>query len=84
MEDGYQQTTMALNAWLAVTLVALGLPNLPLAVPGAVNIAYVRSSRQAVGWALAGLAAAIYLGLFAGSVVFLATGLSFEEFSGID
>jgi hypothetical protein len=82
MEDGHQQTTVALNAWLAVTLLALGLPNFPLAVPGAVNIAYVRSSRPAVGWALAGLAAAIYLGLFAGSLAFLAGGRSFEEFSG--
>jgi hypothetical protein len=33
------QTTVVLNAWLAITLMALGLPNLPLAAPAVLNIA---------------------------------------------
>jgi hypothetical protein len=80
-EAGLGRRTVALNAWLALTLVALGLHNLPLAAPGVFNIGYERTSRRRVGWAIVGLAVAANLGLFVASLVFLASGQSFEEFS---
>jgi hypothetical protein len=36
-----------------------------------------------VGWTIVGLAVLVNLGLFVGSVVFLASGQSFEQFRGI-
>ncbi len=36
-----------------------------------------------VGWALVGLSVVVNLGLLAGSLVFLASGQSFEQFRGI-
>lgn len=36
----------------------------------------------AVGWAIVGLALVANVGLFIGSLIFLASGQSFEEFSG--
>ena len=77
------QTTIALNTWLAITLVILGLPNLPLAVPAVLNIAYHLHSRRIVGWAIVSVAMLINVGLFVGSLVFLMSGQSFEQFSGV-
>jgi hypothetical protein len=79
-----RQTTLALNGAVVAALLVLGLHNLPLAAPGLVNIAYLLHARRAVGWALVGLALAINLGLFAGSLVFMASGQSFEQFRGIE
>lgn len=82
--DGdHGRATFGLNAWLAVTLLALGIHNLPLAVPGFLNIGYHLHSRRAVGWAIVGIAGIVNVGLFIGSVIFLASGQSFEEFRGI-
>jgi hypothetical protein len=78
------RTTPALNAWLALTLLALGLHNLPLAAPALLNVGYHWHRRSWVGWALVAAAAVVNLGLFVGALVFLASGRSFEEFSGLE
>jgi hypothetical protein len=82
-DKDHGRATLGLNAWLAITLLALGLHNLPLAVPGFLNIGYHLHSRRLVGWAIIGIAVAVNVGLFIGSVIFLASGQSFEQFRGI-
>jgi hypothetical protein len=77
------RTTVALNVWVAGTLLAMGLHNLPLAAPGLINMIYLRQPRPMLGWALVGLSVVVNLGLLAGSLVFLASGQSFEQFRGI-
>jgi len=79
-----RNTTVALNAWLAVTLLALGLHNLPLAAPSLINIVYRVHSGRFVGWSLVALTVTLHVGLFAASLVFLASGQSFEQFRGIE
>lgn len=81
-DDDRVRATLALNAWLGVTLLALGVHNLPLAAPAFFNIGYALHARRAVGWALVGLAVVVDTGLFIGSLVFLASGQSFEQFRG--
>ena len=76
--------TMALNAWLAVTLLALGVHNLPLAVPGLLNVGYQLQSNRGTGRAIVALAVLVNLGLFVGSLLFLASGQTFEQFTGIE
>jgi MYXO-CTERM domain-containing protein len=83
-DDQHGAMTLRLNAWLGLTLVALGLPNLPLALPAVFNIAYHLQPRRAVGWAIVSLAVVVNVGLFIGSLVFLASGQSFEQFRGIE
>jgi hypothetical protein len=78
------QATLVLNAWLAITLLSLGIHNLPLAAAGLLNIAYHMHSRPAVGWAIVGVAIVVTLGLFVGSLIFMASGQSFEQFAGTD
>ncbi len=76
--------TTALNAWMALTLLALGLHNLPLAAPSLLNIGYRLHSRRATGWAIVSVAVAFNLALFIGAVVFMASGQSFEQFNGME
>lgn len=76
------RATLLLNGWLAATLLVLGVHNLPLAAPALFNAGYQLNSRPAVGWAIVGLAVAAYAALFAGAVMFMASGQSFEELSG--
>ncbi|HWN11069.1 MAG TPA: hypothetical protein VNO50_17655 [Pyrinomonadaceae bacterium] len=83
-DDDHGRATLALNAWLAITLLALGVHNLPLAAPAFFNIAYHLHSRRVVGWTIVSMAVVINVGLFIGSLVFLASGQSFEQFSGIE
>ena len=71
---------LVLNVWLAVTLVALGVHNLPLAAPALFNIGYHLHSRRVVGWAFLSMAVVLDAGLFVGSLIFLASGQSFEQF----
>lgn len=80
--DGPGHKTLFLNAWLAITLLALGLHNLPLAAPGFLNIGYQVNSHRVVGWCILVLAVLVNLGLFVGSWIFLASGQSFEQFRG--
>jgi hypothetical protein len=82
--DDAGQRTIVLNAWLSITLLALGLHNLPLAAPSLLTIAYQLHSRRAVGWAIVGLAVVMNVGLLVASLIFLASGQSFEQFRGIE
>ncbi len=82
--DERGRATLVLNAWLALTLLALGIHNLPLAAPAFFNIGYHLHSRRVVGWAIVGLAVVFNVGLFIGSLIFLASGQSFEQFRGIE
>ena len=82
-DDGHGRTTLVLNAWLAITILVLGIHNLPLAAPGFLNIGYYLHSRRVVGWAIVSMAVVANVGLFIGSLMFLASGQSFEEFRGI-
>ena len=77
------RATLALNTGLSLTLLALGLHNLPLAAQGFLNIAYHAHSNRVVGWSLVGVAVVANAMLFVASVVFLASGQSFEQFRGI-
>ena len=78
------RTTTGLNAWLAVTLMALGLHNLPLAAPALLNIGYRLHSRRAIGMAIVSVAVVFNVALFVGALMFMASGQSFEQFSGIE
>lgn len=80
-EEPAKRRMAALNVWLGALLMALGLHNWPLAVPAALNIAYQVHSRRTVGRIIGTVAIAGYIALFAGAVVFMASGQSFEEFS---
>ena len=82
--DDHGRMTLVLNTWLAITLLALGIHNLPLAAPGFFNIGYHLHTRRAVGWAIVSLALIINVGLFIGSLIFLSSGQSFEQFRGIE
>ena len=76
--------TLALNGAVAVILLGLGLQNLPLAAPAFFNIGYQLLSRRVAGWAIVGLAVVAYVTLFVGSLAFLMTGQSFEQFRGLE
>jgi hypothetical protein len=83
-DGGHGRATVALNAWLTVTLLALGIHNLPLAAPGILNIAYCRTPGRILGWTIVATAVLVNAGLFVGALVFLASGQSFEQFSGME
>jgi hypothetical protein len=82
-DGGHGRATLWLNAWLAITLLGLGIPNLPLAAPGLLNIWYQLHSGRVVGWAIVTLAVVVNLGLFIGSLIFMASGQGFEKVRGI-
>ena len=82
-DDGHGRATLGLNAWLAMTLLGLGIHNLPLAAPGFLNIWYHLRSGRIVGWAIVAIAVVVNVGLFIGSLIFMASGQSFEQFRGI-
>ena len=83
-EGDHGRTTLVLNAWLAITLLALGIHNLPLAAPAFLNVGYRLHTRRVVGWAIVSMAVVINVGLFIGSLIFLGSGQSFEQFRGIE
>lgn len=83
-EDQFRKKIVTLNAWIGICLLAFGLSNFPLALPAGLNIAYQFHSSRALGWTIVTVAAATVLALFIGSAVFLASGLTFEQFVGID
>jgi hypothetical protein len=75
---------IALNFWMAATLIVLGLVNIPLAIPALLNIAYSRHTRAGAGWVIVAVALVINLGLFAGGLMFMLSGArTFEEFSNM-
>ena len=73
--------TIALNAWMAITLGVLGIVNLPLAVPALCNVGYSLHRRRWVGWAIVAIALVAGAFLLIGGLIFMASGRSFEEFS---
>ncbi len=77
-------TALMLNAWLGATLIAMGLHHLPLAAPAILNIGYARPTGPVVGHAIVATAIVLNAGLFVGSLIFLASGQSFEQFRGIE
>jgi len=81
--DAIRKTT-GLNAWLAVTLLLLGFHNLPLAAPSLLNISYRLHSRRAIGMAIVSVAVVFNAALFVGALIFMASGQSFEQFSGME
>jgi hypothetical protein len=83
-DDDHGRRGLVLNAWLAITLLALGVHNLPLAAPAFFNIGYHLHSRRMVGWIMVTMAVVVNVGLFIGSLIFLASGQSFEQFSGTE
>jgi hypothetical protein len=83
-DDSHGRATLALNVWLGLTLLALGIHNLPLAVPALLNLAYQLHARRAWGWTIAGMAVVVNVALFVGSLMFLASGQSFEQFTGLE
>jgi hypothetical protein len=82
--DDHGRVTLSLHAGLGITLLVLGLHNVPLAVPALLNIVYHLHSRRVVGWVIVGLTVIANGGLLIGALVFLASGQSFEQFSGIE
>lgn len=82
--QGAGRTTTGLNLWMAVTLMALGLHNLPLAAPSLLNIGYRLHSRRAIGMAIVSFAVVFNVALFIGALVFMASGQNFEQFSGLE
>lgn len=78
---GDLRSTMWVNLGMALALVVLGLVNLPLAIPNLCSAAYSVHKHRAVGWLIVAIALVASVGLFAGGLVFMASGRSFEEFS---
>lgn len=76
----FRRRLVTLDLALGVALLALGLHNAPLAAPAFLCAAHAVHTRRAVGWTIVGLTVALQLLLFAGSIVFLASGQSFEQF----
>lgn len=73
-----------LTVWTVVAVLALGLHNLPLAAPGLLALAYRAHVRPVTGRLVLGAALVAIAGLFVGSLVFMATGQTFEQFRGIE
>lgn len=76
-------TTVLLQAWLATTLLVLGPHNWPLAAMSVFTIAYRLHQGRLWGWAIVTVAVAFSVALYAASLVFLASGQSFEQFRGM-
>ena len=73
--------TTGFNLWMAVTLVVLGLINIPLAIPPLLSIAYSRHTRARVGLAIVVTFVLVNVGLFTGGMLFMLSGAqTFEEF----
>ncbi len=75
---------MGLNFWTAATLMVLGTHNLPLALPGFINVARNIESEWIPKKALLWTSLLIFMFLLVGSIIFMMNGQSFEEFSGMD
>lgn len=70
------------NGWMAAALIALGLINIPLALPALLNIAYCRHQRPRTGQLIIAAWLLVNIGLFAGGTMFMLSGArTFEEFN---
>lgn len=83
-DDRGGRLALLANAWLALFLLALGPHNLPLALPGLLNVAFELTSRRRLGWLLLASGITTQAVLFVGSLVFFASGQSFEDFRGLE
>jgi hypothetical protein len=77
------RSIIALNAFLGISLLGAGPANLPLALFAVLNIVYLLSKKRAVEMGVAVVAAVAYVSLLIGTTIFLASGQSFEKFSGM-
>ena len=84
LEDpGGLRRTVGLNGWLGLALMVIGPHNWPIAAPAALNIAYRFQTHRAVAIAIVIVAGAGYAALFAGALMFMVSGQTFEELQGI-
>ena len=74
---------VGLNGWLGLALMVIGPHNWPIAAPAALNIAYRFQTQRAVGMAIVIVAGVGYAALFAGALMFMSSGQTFEELQGI-
>ena len=81
--DPSPRISLALHGFLGLAILALGPHNAPLAAPALLNILYGLVRRRAFAWAIVGIAVVGYAFLFAGALVFFASGQSFEQFRGM-
>ena len=84
LSDPSPKSALALNGLLGLVILALGPHNAPLAAPALLNVLYGTVRQRAVAWTIVGVAVVGYALLFAGALVFFASGQSFEQFSGMD
>ena len=77
------RVSRALVAAGALGLLVAARGRRPLAALGALAVAYQLHSKRVVGWTIAGVSLAAGLALFFGSLVFAASGRSFEELKGM-
>lgn len=75
--------TVGLNGWLGLALMVIGPHNWPIAAPAVLNIAYRFQTQRAVGMAIVIVAGVGYAALFAGALMFMASGQTFEELQDI-
>jgi hypothetical protein len=75
--DRYRQAIISLNVALGVVLLAIGLPNIPLALPAFINVGYQLHHRRG----LVVVNVVLYSALFLGGAAFFASGKTFEELS---
>lgn len=84
LEDPHGLRRMVgINTWLGLALMIFGPHNWPIAAPAALNIAYRFQSHRAVGMAIVIVAGVGYAALFAGALMFMASGQTFEELQDI-
>ena len=82
--DPSPRRAILLNGSLGLAIIVLGPHNAPLAAPALLNILYGVVRQRRVAWAIVGVAVVGYVFLFAGALVFFASGQSFEQFSGME
>ena len=75
--------TVGLNGWLSLALMAIGPHNWPIAAPAVLNIAYRFQTQRAVGTVIVIAVGVGYVALFAGALLFMAGGQTFEELQGL-
>ncbi|NNM32236.1 MAG: hypothetical protein HKO53_04185 [Gemmatimonadetes bacterium] len=84
-EDRFGGRILSLNLALAGALLLVGIHNLPLALPAAFNVAYLKlGSRPVLGRILVSTLALLMVALFAGATQFMLSGQSFEQFQALD
>ena len=78
--DAWLRMALILNGATALSLLVLGVHNLPLASPAAFNVGYQRARGTIVRRAIATAAVVAQLALFLMAIAFLLSGQSFEQF----